>query len=260
MHLLNARAATPDDAGEAVDLAQSPGDIVFLSAADTELACLAAAQARRPADAPSLRLANLLQLGHPMSVDLYVEQVISRARLVILRLLGGRSYWPYGLEQVAGACRAGGIPLYVEEFVRAVADRAPAAAGAREKQIPATLRDSLMSRLDALGRGRSVALQASVLGRHFLYRDLRALMELDERELAVALHALTSAGILLQTGVIPDASFEFKHALLRDIAYQTLLRSDRERLHRRFAELASAGVIGEMGHLPELLAAFPEPA
>ena len=65
------------------------------------------------ADAPSLRLANLLQLGHPMSVDLYVEQVVSRARLVILRLLGGRSYWPYGLEQVAGACRAGGIPLAV---------------------------------------------------------------------------------------------------------------------------------------------------
>ena len=62
---------------------------------------------------PSLRLANLLQLGHPMSVDLYVEQVVSRARLVVLRLLGGRSYWPYGLEQVVAACRAGGIPLAV---------------------------------------------------------------------------------------------------------------------------------------------------
>lgn len=113
MHLLNARTTTPDDAGEAIDLAQSPGEIVFLSAADTELACLAAAQARRPPDAPSLRLANLLQLGHPMSVDLYVEQVVARARLVILRLLGGRSYWPYGLEQVAGACRTKKIPLAV---------------------------------------------------------------------------------------------------------------------------------------------------
>jgi cobaltochelatase CobN len=111
MHLLNARTTTPDDAGEAIDLGQSPGDVVFLSAADTELACLAAAQARRPPDAPSLRLANLLQLGHPMSVDLYVEQVVAKARLVILRLLGGRSYWPYGLEQVAGICRAENIPL-----------------------------------------------------------------------------------------------------------------------------------------------------
>jgi cobaltochelatase CobN len=111
MHLLKARTATPEDAGEAIDLGQTPGDVVVLSAADTELACLAAAQARRPLDAPTLRLANLLQLGHPMSVDLYVEKVVARARLVLLRLLGGRGYWPYGLEQIAGACRAGGIPL-----------------------------------------------------------------------------------------------------------------------------------------------------
>ena len=113
MHLLKAQTATPEDAGAAIDLAQTPGDIVVLSAADTELACLAAAQGRRPADAPSLRLANLLQLGHPMSVDLYVEQVAGRAELVVLRLLGGRSYWAYGLEQVVAACRAGGISLAV---------------------------------------------------------------------------------------------------------------------------------------------------
>ena len=111
MHLLKAQTATPEDAGEAIDLGQTPGDIVLLSAADTELACLAAAQARRPLDAPSLRLANLLQLGHPMSVDLYVDRVVARARLVILRLLGGRSYWAYGLEQTAAICRAGGIHL-----------------------------------------------------------------------------------------------------------------------------------------------------
>ncbi|HEX6111693.1 MAG TPA: cobaltochelatase subunit CobN [Geminicoccaceae bacterium] len=110
MHLLKAQAAIPEDSGEAIDLGQTPGDIVFLSAADTELACLAAAQARRAPDAPSLRLANLLQLGHPMSVDLYVDQVVGRARLVVLRLLGGRSYWPYGLEQVVAVCRATDIP------------------------------------------------------------------------------------------------------------------------------------------------------
>src|SRR5918994_4085381 len=113
MHLLNARTTTPDDAGAAGDLPQSPGDIVFFPGAHTELACLAAAQAGRPPDAPSLRLANLLQLGHPMSVDLHVEQVIAKARLVVLRLLGGRSYWPYGLEQVAAGCRAQRIALAV---------------------------------------------------------------------------------------------------------------------------------------------------
>ena len=113
MHLLNARQATTDDDGEAIDLAQSRGDIVYLSAADTELRSLAAAQAKRPEEAPSLRLANMLRLAHPMSVDLYVETIIAKANLVVLRLLGGRSYWPYGLEQIAATCRANNIPLAV---------------------------------------------------------------------------------------------------------------------------------------------------
>ena len=112
MHLLNARTAALID-GEAVDLGQSPGDIVVVSAADSELALLASAQAEAGSDAPTLRLASLLQLGHRMSVDLYVETVVRRARLVVLRLLGGRSYWSYGLEQVAAACRAEGISLAV---------------------------------------------------------------------------------------------------------------------------------------------------
>ncbi|MEZ5934585.1 MAG: cobaltochelatase subunit CobN [Alphaproteobacteria bacterium] len=113
MHLLNARQATTDDDGEAIDLGQSRSDIVYISAADTELRSLAAAQARRPQDAPSLRLANMLRLAHPMSVDLYVETVVAGAKLVVLRLLGGRGYWPYGLEQIAATCRSRGIPLAV---------------------------------------------------------------------------------------------------------------------------------------------------
>ncbi|MGE3741808.1 MAG: cobaltochelatase subunit CobN, partial [Geminicoccaceae bacterium] len=99
------------DVEQAVDLGQTPGDIVFLSSADTDLACFAAARARLPPDAPSLRLANLLQLSHPLSVDLHVDHTVSRARLVIVRLLGGRGYWSYGLEQVAAVCAERGIPL-----------------------------------------------------------------------------------------------------------------------------------------------------
>ncbi len=111
MHLLQATPGAIADGSEAVDLGQTPGDIVFLSAADTELAALAAAQAALGDKAPSLRLANLMQLGHNLSVDLYVEQVISGARLVIVRLLGGESYWPYGVEQIHAACRERGIAL-----------------------------------------------------------------------------------------------------------------------------------------------------
>lgn len=105
MHLLAAKPGLISDGSAAVDLGQTPGEIVFLSAADSELACLAAAQARMSEGAPSLRLANLLQLGHNLSVDLYLKKVAGRARLVILRLLGGQRYWPYGAEELAGICR-----------------------------------------------------------------------------------------------------------------------------------------------------------
>jgi len=112
MHLLAAQPGAVSDGSEAVDLEQSPGDIVVLSAADTDLAALAAARARFPDDGfPSVRLACLLHLGHNMSVDLYVDSVIAHARLVVVRLLGGRGYWTYGVEQVAAVCAEKGIAV-----------------------------------------------------------------------------------------------------------------------------------------------------
>src|SRR5579864_4633176 len=114
MHLLAATPGQIADGSEAVDLGQTAAEIVVLSAADTELACLAAAQkaliGRDPAR-PSLRLANLLRLKHNLSVDLYAEGVIAHARLVIVRLLGGRGYWPYGVDRLTEVCRERGIPL-----------------------------------------------------------------------------------------------------------------------------------------------------
>ncbi|NQU57028.1 MAG: cobaltochelatase subunit CobN, partial [Rhodospirillales bacterium] len=111
MHLLAATPGGVSDGSEAIDLGQSAGDIVFLSAADSELSAFADAYGDMAKAAPSLRLANLLNLGHNMSVDLYVESVISGARLVIVRLLGGRGYWPYGVEQIAATCFRNGTPL-----------------------------------------------------------------------------------------------------------------------------------------------------
>jgi len=110
MHLLAASPGSINDGSEAVDLGQTPGDLVVLSAADTELACLAQARASYTPDL-SLRLASLLHLGHPMSVDLYVDQVIRHAKMVVVRLLGGRGYWTYGLEQLAAAARERSIPI-----------------------------------------------------------------------------------------------------------------------------------------------------
>ena len=111
MHLLAAQPGAIADGAEAVDLGQTPGDIVVLSAADTELAMLADARAGFGGDFPTLRLANLMQLGHNMSVDLYVEAVVAKAKLVVVRLLGGRGYWPYGVDEIARACRESGAAL-----------------------------------------------------------------------------------------------------------------------------------------------------
>ena len=111
MHLLKAQPGVVADGSEAVDLGQTPGDIVVLSAADTELASLAAARATLGEAFPAVRLANLMQLSHNASVDLYCEAVIAHARLVIVRLLGGKSYWPYGVEQIVETCAATGATL-----------------------------------------------------------------------------------------------------------------------------------------------------
>ena len=104
MHLLQAQPGAVADGSSAVDLGQTPADIVFLSAADTELASLANARQQFGESFPSLRLANLMQLSHNASVDLYCDTVIEHAKLVIVRLLGGRGYWPYGVEQLHDIC------------------------------------------------------------------------------------------------------------------------------------------------------------
>jgi cobaltochelatase CobN len=111
MHLLAAKPGVIADGSEAIDLGQTPGDIVILSAADTELACLAAAQAQLSEGSPSLRLASLLQLSHNLSIDTYVEDVVAAAQLVIIRVIGGVRYWSYGVEQVVAVCRQRGIKL-----------------------------------------------------------------------------------------------------------------------------------------------------
>ncbi len=116
MHLLAAIPGEITDGSEAVDLGQTPGDLVVLSAADTEITCLALAQKQRVDSAgetsvPSLRLASFLHLGHNMAVDRYVDDVVRHAKLVVVRLLGGRGYWPYGVDEILGCCRVLHIPV-----------------------------------------------------------------------------------------------------------------------------------------------------
>ncbi|MFD0462338.1 hypothetical protein ACFQY9_11135 [Microvirga aerilata] len=112
MHLLPVTAISLDDGGEAVDLQQPPGDIVVLSFADSDLGALAAAHRLR-GGGPSLRLASLRRLRHPLSVDLYIDKTAAKARFIVVRCLGGLDYWRYGLERLAETCRSQGIKLAV---------------------------------------------------------------------------------------------------------------------------------------------------
>ena len=113
MHLLKGQPRGLIGAAEPIDLEQSPGDIVILSSADTEIAGLAAARRTVGEDFPSVRLANWMALSHPYSVDLYAEKVITHAKLVVLRLLGGASYWRYGLDEAVRLARANSSTLVV---------------------------------------------------------------------------------------------------------------------------------------------------
>jgi len=112
MHLLLAQKGTIADGNEAIDLGQSPADILFLSAADTEIASIAAAHRQR-SGAKSLRIASLMNLMHPMSVDTYVERTARHAKLIIVRPLGGASYFRYVLEALYAAALANKFQIAV---------------------------------------------------------------------------------------------------------------------------------------------------
>ncbi len=139
MHLLAATPGTIANGEEAIDLAQSPGDILFLTVADSDLTCFAKAAALLGDAAPTIRLANLLQLKHPYSVDLYVEKVVARAKFVCVVLLGGRSYWPYGVDEITRVARDKGIAFVAladgREPDPALADASTVAAAVSERLV-----------------------------------------------------------------------------------------------------------------------------
>jgi cobaltochelatase CobN len=113
MHLLTTTSTSFDDIVEPVDLGRAPGDVVVLSFADSDLAALAAAWAAERDLLPSVRLAHLRDLRHPMSVDLWIERAGVHAKVILVRLIGGLDWWRYGVERLAATARERGIALAV---------------------------------------------------------------------------------------------------------------------------------------------------
>ncbi len=149
------------------------------------------------------------------------------------------------------AARTGGVPLFVEEVTRLLLE-------SNDKggihTIPPSLQQSLMARLDRLGPAREIAQVGSVIGRGFPYNLLRALTGMEDPALQAALEQLAEADILLVQGAPPDSDYRFKHALIQDAAYENLLKSRRQVLHRRIAEILRDLFPDTAAAAPEVLA------
>jgi class 3 adenylate cyclase/tetratricopeptide (TPR) repeat protein len=131
--------------------------------------------------------------------------------------------------------RTGGVPLFVEELTRALLDSGNGKLTTHE--IPVTLHDSLIARLDRLGPAKEILQIAAVIGIEFSYELLHAVHPIAESDLQQSVHSLTDAELLYVRGIAPHATYLFKHALIRDAAYEALLRSRRRELHRLVASI-----------------------
>jgi predicted ATPase/class 3 adenylate cyclase len=182
------------------------------------------------------------------------------AAAIIARLAGNKALPADVLVEIIE--RTDGIPLFVEEMTKAVleaesegaARRTAAAVPSSALAVPASLHASLMARLDRLGPAKEVAQIGSAIGRQFSHALLASVARKSDVELGSALDRLIQAGLLFRQGIPPQASYLFKHALVQDAAYGTLLREPRRALHTRIAE-AVEGQFAEIAETqPEILA------
>ena len=158
--------------------------------------------------------------------------------------------------------RTDGIPLFIEEMTKAVleaggsedAERAVASVPAPSLAVPASLHASLMARLDRLGSAKGVAQIGAAIGREFSHVLLAAVVRREEGALQAALDRLAGAGLLFRQGTPPHATYIFKHALVQDIAYSTLLRERRRGLHARVAQVLETQFPDIAESQPELVA------
>ena len=178
-----------------------------------------------------------------------------------VRVAGGKVLPPEVLEQIVA--KTDGVPLFVEELTKMVLESGLVREGEDHYAltgplpplaIPATLHDSLMARLDRLATVKAVAQLGATIGRTFAYELLQAVSPLDAATLRHGLRQLVEAELVYQRGVPPQATYTFKHALIQDAAYQSLLRSTRQQYHQRIVQVLAEQFPETVETQPELLA------
>jgi predicted ATPase len=169
----------------------------------------------------------------------------------MIRAQSGERAIPHGvIDQIAE--RTDGVPLFVEEFTRLLTERG--AADGLGADIPTTLHDLLLARLDRMASDKSVVQLGAVIGRTFAHEVIRAASELDEPALRVELDKLVGAGLLFAKGTPPRCTYTFKHALIQDAAYQSMVKKRRQQFHRTVAEKLEERFPEVAQTQPELLA------
>jgi class 3 adenylate cyclase/predicted ATPase len=200
-------------------------------------------------------------IGRPHVTALAIDRLTPREVMALIDRVAGNKALPTQIRQDIVE-RADGIPLFVEEMTKAALEAENEGAAARTiaavpsplLAVPATLHASLMARLDRLGPAKAIAQIGAAIGREFSQALLLPVARLPEPELAAALDRLLQSGLLSRQGAPPHATYLFKHALVQDAAYGTLLREPRRTLHARIVEALESQFADTAENQPELLA------
>jgi tetratricopeptide (TPR) repeat protein len=201
-----------------------------------------------------------VERGHVSALNLS-KLTRAQSSAVVSRLAAGKAL-PEGLPERIIA-KTDGVPLYVEELTRSIlesgelidtGDQYEYAGGSRSVNIPATLRDSLMARLDRVKPVKEIAQIGAVIGREFSYELISVAAQLSTSQLDDALVQLADSGLAFRRGTPPDAVYTFKHALVQDAAYDSLLKSRRQELHARIAGAIEKRFTHTKETEPEILA------
>ncbi len=212
---------------------------------------------------PTARLLALLtfrpEFTSPWGTRSYLSQLtlgrLDRTQIgkMIEQVAAGKPLPAEVLEQIRA--KTDGVPLFVEELTKSVVESVGALREAPlHLAIPATLHDALMARLDRLSTVREVAQLGAAIGREFSYDLIRAVSPLDETNLQQALSRLVEAELLYQRGLPPQVRYVFKHALVQDTAYQSLLKSRRQQVHQQIAQVLESQFLDIVETHPELVA------
>jgi len=187
--------------------------------------------------------------GHPHLTSVTLNRLSRGQGRRIVQSVGGDELIESVIDRIVA--RAEGLPLHIEELSKSLLE---SPTPAEDAAIPTTLKASMMARLDRLGNAKQIAQVGSVIGREFSYPLITAISHLSKDDTDAALASIVKSGLFYQHGTAPEASYQFKHVLVQEAAYESLLKRRRQQLHARIATLLEEQFPGTVEFEPELLA------